>query len=147
MFAMRLARVHTGRTALARVEGGYHGTHDMAEVSAHPDLALAGPAHDPVPVADSPGTPPWALEQTVVLPFNDADAAEAILRREGARLAGVIVAPNSREGASAWPRPSSHIGARGSRGRASPKPRPYRPPQKHRLAINGTPKGGTGLVG
>ena len=93
MFAMRLARVHTGRTAIARVEGGYHGTHDMAEVSAHPDLSLAGPAAAPVAVADSPGTPPWALEQTVVLPFNDPEAAEAILRRERHRLAGVIVEP------------------------------------------------------
>ena len=93
MFAMRLARAYTGRTAIARVEGGYHGTHDVAEVSAHPDVSLAGPAHAPVPVADSPGTPPWALEHTVVLPFNDPDAAEAILRRERDRLAGVIVEP------------------------------------------------------
>jgi glutamate-1-semialdehyde 2,1-aminomutase len=105
MFAMRLARVFTGRTAIARVEGGYHGTHDVAEVSAHPDLALAGPDHEPVAVADSAGTPPWALEQTVVLPFNDPDAAETILRREAGRLAGVIVEPVLGAGGMipAWP--------------------------------------------
>jgi glutamate-1-semialdehyde 2,1-aminomutase len=93
MFAMRLARAFTGRESIARVEGGYHGTHDGAEVSAHPDPAQAGPAGAPIPVPDSIGTPSWAVEHTVVLPYNDAVAAEAILRREHARLAGVIVEP------------------------------------------------------
>src|SRR5207253_175211 len=32
MFAMRLARAFTGRPKIARMEGGYHGTHDYAEV-------------------------------------------------------------------------------------------------------------------
>ena len=36
MFAMRLARAFTGRPKIARIEGGYHGTHDYAEVSTHP---------------------------------------------------------------------------------------------------------------
>jgi glutamate-1-semialdehyde 2,1-aminomutase len=93
MFAMRLARAFTGREAIARVEGGYHGTHDGAEVSIHPSVEAAGPASAPLPVADSVGTPSWALANTVVLPFNDADAAEAVLRREQGRLAGVIVEP------------------------------------------------------
>ena len=62
-------------------------------------------------------------------------------------LSGAATNQPTTAASSPRPRPSSHIGARGSRGRASPKPRPYRLPQKHRLAINGTPKGGTGLVG
>jgi glutamate-1-semialdehyde 2,1-aminomutase len=93
MFAMRLTRAFTGRPAIARVEGGYHGTHDLAEVSAHPAPASAGPSTAPVPAPDSAGTPTWAVDNTVVLPFNDADAAEAILRREKSRLAAVIVEP------------------------------------------------------
>ena len=39
------------------------------------------------------GTPDWALEQTVVLPFNNPDAAEAIIRREAGELAAVILEP------------------------------------------------------
>ncbi|MBO0744797.1 MAG: aminotransferase class III-fold pyridoxal phosphate-dependent enzyme, partial [Candidatus Dormibacteraeota bacterium] len=93
MFAMRAARAFTGRQAIARMEGGYHGTHDLAEVSTHPPLADAGPADAPRAVPDSPGTPPWAVDSTVVLPFNNAEAAEAILRREASRLAAVIVEP------------------------------------------------------
>jgi glutamate-1-semialdehyde 2,1-aminomutase len=93
MFAMRLARAFTGRPKIARMEGGYHGTHDYAEVSTHPDVAAAGPAEAPVAQPDSIGTPGWALDQVVVLPFNNPDAAEAIIRREGAQLAAVILEP------------------------------------------------------
>ena len=93
MFAMRLARAFTGRPKIARIEGGYHGTHDYAEVSTHPDVDRAGPPDAPTAQADSIGTPGWALEQTVVLPFNNPEAAEAIIRREAGGLAAVILEP------------------------------------------------------
>jgi glutamate-1-semialdehyde 2,1-aminomutase len=93
MFALRLARAFTGRPRVARIEGGYHGTHDYAEVSTHPVPAEAGPADRPLARPDSIGTPAWALEQTVVLPFNDPDAAERILRQEGSQVAAVILEP------------------------------------------------------
>src|SRR5438309_4792153 len=93
MFAMRLARAFTGRPKIARIEGGYHGTHDYAEVSTHPALSEAGPPEAPIARPDSKGTPAWVLENTVVLPFNNADAAEAIIRREGTELAAVILEP------------------------------------------------------
>src|SRR5437879_11753527 len=93
MFALRLARVFAGRDKVARVEGGYHGTHDFAEVSHHPPLDRAGPAHEPVPVADSPGTPAAMVAAAVVLPFNDGGACERILRRHATEVAAVIVEP------------------------------------------------------
>src|SRR6202162_2055941 len=87
MFAMRLARAFTGRPKIARIEGGYHGTHDYAEVSTHPAPAEAGPADRPLARPDSIGTPRSALEDTVVLPFNNPGAAELILREQGDRVA------------------------------------------------------------
>lgn len=93
MFAMRLARVFTGRNVIARMEGGYHGTHDFAEVSTHPDLSKAGPAEAPTAVPDSVGTLRTALDHTVVLPFNNAQACEDILRRHASAVAAVIVEP------------------------------------------------------
>ena len=93
MFALRLARAFTGRSKIARIEGGYHGTHDYAEVSTHPAVDRAGPPDAPIPQPDSIGTPEWVLENTVVLPFNNPDAAEAIIRREGKHLAALILEP------------------------------------------------------
>src|SRR5260370_4351150 len=75
------------------MQGGYRGAHDSAEVSTPPDVAEAGPPDAPIARPDSIGTPDWALEQTVVLPFNNPDAAEALIRREGRQLAAVILEP------------------------------------------------------
>ena len=93
MFAMRLARAFTGRPKIARIEGGYHGTHDYAEVSTHPTVAEAGASDRPTASPDSIGTPAWALRDTVVLPFNNPDAAERILREEAGQVAAVILEP------------------------------------------------------
>jgi glutamate-1-semialdehyde 2,1-aminomutase len=93
MFAMRLARAFTGRPKIARIEGGYHGTHDYAEVSTHPAPMEAGASDRPIARPDSIGTPQWALRDTVVLPFNNPAAAERILREEGGQVAAVILEP------------------------------------------------------
>src|SRR5215472_6128327 len=77
MYAMRLARAHTGRPAIARFEGCYHGSHDAAEVSVAPDPAAAGPDDAPLAVAESPGIPASVLHDTVVLPYNDPVAVAA----------------------------------------------------------------------
>ena len=62
-------------------------------------------------------------------------------------LSGATTNQSTRTASRPSPSPSSHIGARGSRGRARPKAAPYSPAQKQKLAIRGTPKGGTGSVG
>jgi len=93
MFAMRLARTFTGKRKIARFEGGYHGTHDYAEVSTKPDLAKAGPASAPVAVPDSAGTSRAALEETLVLPFNDATSVEQLITKHRDELAAVIIEP------------------------------------------------------
>src|SRR5262252_4538529 len=93
MYAMRLARAFTGRPAIARFEGCYHGTHDAAEVSVTPNLDRAGPDDAPLPVAEAPGIPDSVLADTLVLPYNDISASAALLRRNRHRVAGVIIDP------------------------------------------------------
>jgi len=93
MYAMRLARAYTGRPAIARFEGCYHGTHDAAEVSVAPNLDRAGPDHAPLPVAEAPGIPSSVLADTLVLPYNDLPASAALLRSNRHRVAGVIIDP------------------------------------------------------
>src|SRR5437899_7213034 len=87
MFAMRLARAFTARPKIARIEGGYHGTHDYAEVSTHPVVSEAGAPDAPIARPDAKGTPDWVIGQTVVLPFNNPDGSGADIGREASEPA------------------------------------------------------------
>lgn len=91
LLAIRLAMAWTGRPKLAKFEGHYHGGYDQVLISVNPDRRSA----DQLPTAhpDSRGIPDYYLENTVVLPFNDLDGTEAILRRHGHELAAVIIEP------------------------------------------------------
>lgn len=91
MMAIRAARAFTNRPTIAKVEGAYHGMYDHAEVSLDSTPRTWG--QTPQATAYSHGTPPAVLQDTLVLPFNDADGAEAVLREHGDRLAGVLVDP------------------------------------------------------
>jgi glutamate-1-semialdehyde 2,1-aminomutase len=93
MNAVRLARAFTGRSKLAKFEGAFHGTHDWVMVSVTPDPSGAGGRKRPKPVAWSAGIPPAVLKHTVVLPWNDPEACEAILVKEAAGVAALIVDP------------------------------------------------------
>jgi glutamate-1-semialdehyde 2,1-aminomutase len=92
MFALRLARAHTGRDKVAKCEGGYHGTSDFASISVHPHLA------DPndkklVPMPDTAGLPHDIMKDLIILPFNDSESIDVIVRRNAKELACIIVEP------------------------------------------------------
>ena len=80
MDAIRVARGVTGRDRIVKVEGGYHGHHDEVMISMKPSLDLAGPAHAPVPVPSTAGITRAVLGDTTVIPYNDAEALERVLR-------------------------------------------------------------------
>src|SRR5262245_35384368 len=93
MNAVRVARAFTGRPRIAKFEGAFHGTHDWVTVSVAPDPKAAGGRRRPKPVVSSEGVPPTVLKHTVVLPWNDAEACEAIIDKEAGSLAAVLVDP------------------------------------------------------
>ena len=90
---IRAARAFTGRTSFAKVEGGYHGTHDSVSVSVRVDVSKAGSMDSPEPLAASEGLPSEILDQVIVLPFNDTEVALNILQDHRSDLAAVIVEP------------------------------------------------------
>jgi glutamate-1-semialdehyde 2,1-aminomutase len=92
MFAVRAARKYTGKNKVGKFEGGYHGTFDEALVSYHPDPANAGPAEAPWSIAE-PGVSKGTESEVVVLPFNNSDAVERIVKREKDELACILVEP------------------------------------------------------
>ncbi len=93
MNAVRAARAFTGRPKIVKMEGGYHGTHDLVQVSVAPPLGAAGPADAPSPVPEGLGIPEAILGDLIIISFNDENAAERIFERHGSEIAAVIVEP------------------------------------------------------
>lgn len=93
MFALRLARAFTGRRKIAKFEGGFHGSHELAQISVGPAVEAAGPAEMPRSVPSSAGIPEAWAEDVVIMPFNDAGAVERILDRQAGSIAALIVEP------------------------------------------------------
>jgi glutamate-1-semialdehyde 2,1-aminomutase len=91
MAAIRLARGFTGRPKFIKFEGHYHGWFDDFLVNAHPHpITSLGHARDPIKIADSSGLNRRALEDTVVVPWNDLDALMRALDSHRGRVAAVI---------------------------------------------------------
>jgi glutamate-1-semialdehyde 2,1-aminomutase len=91
MGALKASRAFTGRPKIAKVEGAYHGLYDYAEVSqtAKPELWGSEDSPNSVPVAY--GTPASALNDVVVIPFNDIDRAIAILDEHKSDIAAILL--------------------------------------------------------
>lgn len=91
MAAIRLARGVTGRPKILKFEGHYHGWHDDLLVSSNvlPPAAL-GLRTDPVKIADSSGLNRSALDDTVVVPWNDVPALERAIANYPGQIAGII---------------------------------------------------------
>jgi glutamate-1-semialdehyde 2,1-aminomutase len=79
MDAVRVARGWTGREKIVKVEGGYHGHHDELMISMKPSLDEAGPADAPRAVPATAGIASGVVADTIVVPYNDADALERVL--------------------------------------------------------------------
>ena len=89
MFAMRSARIFTGKDGFIRIDGGYNGSHDFVGVNETPDFTARGL---PKRTFD-PGIPSLLGELIYPVPFNDADAIEAILKENADKIAGIILEP------------------------------------------------------
>jgi glutamate-1-semialdehyde 2,1-aminomutase len=83
MSAIRLARGFTGRPKIVKFAGCYHGHADGLLASAGSGVATFG-------LPDSPGVTRAAASETIVLPYNDVAAVEAVFAADGAGIAAVI---------------------------------------------------------
>jgi glutamate-1-semialdehyde 2,1-aminomutase len=91
MAAIRLARGVTGRPKILKFEGHYHGWHDDLLISSNvlPPAAL-GLRSDPVKIPDSSGLNRTALDDTIVVPWNDLSALERSLENHRGQVAAII---------------------------------------------------------
>ncbi len=86
MSAIRLARGFTGRDAIVKCEGCYHGHADALLVKAGSGLATFG-------TPSSAGVPEAMTSATLVVPYNDLDAARAVFEAHPARIAAFLIEP------------------------------------------------------
>ena len=91
--AVRIARGHTGRDLIVKIEASYHGHHDALMVSVEPPPDRMGPADQPASVPSSGGIPMAVAELTRVVPFNDLPALERMFQAHPGAIAGVILEP------------------------------------------------------
>ncbi len=86
MSAIRLARGFTGRDAIVKFEGCYHGHSD-------PLLVKAGSGALTMGVPSSPGVPSSLADYTITLNYNDSAGVRAAFDKIGDKVACVIVEP------------------------------------------------------
>ncbi|MFW5854610.1 MAG: glutamate-1-semialdehyde 2,1-aminomutase [Thermodesulfobacteriota bacterium] len=86
MSAIRLARAFTGRDAILKFDGCYHGHADTLLVEAGSGVATLG-------IPGSPGVPKCVVEQTLSLPYNDIETLKSTMDRRGDEIACIIVEP------------------------------------------------------
>jgi glutamate-1-semialdehyde 2,1-aminomutase len=91
-YALRIARVWTGRSKVLRFEGGLHGGNDYATHSTAPPRRSPYPR----PIPDSDGIAPGTTADVLVAEFDDLAGVEAVVAEHGAELAAIIVEPMQR---------------------------------------------------
>lgn len=86
MSAIRLARGFTNREKIVKLDGCYHGHADFLLVAAGSGLATFG-------TPDSAGVTEGNAKDTLVVTYNDIDALDSLLKKEGKNIAALILEP------------------------------------------------------
>ena len=81
MYTTRLVRTITQRDKIGKFEGGWHGGYDALHVAVKP----------PFNVSESNGLTRGALQDTIVLPYNEIEPVSKVLKKK--RLAAVFIEP------------------------------------------------------
>jgi glutamate-1-semialdehyde 2,1-aminomutase len=98
MSAVRLARAFTGRSRVVKFAGCYHGHSDALLTQSGSGVATLG-------LPGSAGVPAAATADTIVAPYNDADAVSSLFARMGGKIAAILVEPVAANMGVVAPRP------------------------------------------
>ncbi len=113
MLNFRLARAYTGKDKILKFEGHYHGWSDEEWISHNPlSVKMLGPRNKPWKVLSSAGQRLGALEDMLVLPWNDLDLVREAVKRHGHELAAIITEPIMFNAEPVMPKPGYLEGLR-----------------------------------
>jgi glutamate-1-semialdehyde 2,1-aminomutase len=89
MYAIRAARAATGKNAIIKIEGGYHGGYDPLLVSVKAPVEKLGTVSAPKPYY------PPEIEggEVYVVSYNDTVRLEAIMKKHGKEIAALMMEP------------------------------------------------------
>lgn len=87
--SIMLSRAHTHKNKIAKFEGSYHGSYDQSCISV---IQFSENEISPQPIPLIAGIPQRALDETIVLPFNNSAAFDIIIKNVN-DLAAIIVEP------------------------------------------------------
>lgn len=90
---LHIARAYTGKNDFAVMEGAYNGWNDHVYVNSFASLQDIGPEQKPNSVPGMGGMDPRVVESTLVLPFNNIEASDKLIRENAQRLAAIILEP------------------------------------------------------
>jgi glutamate-1-semialdehyde 2,1-aminomutase len=89
MYAIRAARAATGKKAIIKIEGGFHGGYDPLQVSVKAPVDKIGSV-----TAPKPYYPPGVEGGEVyVVSYNDTVRLEAIMKKHGKTIAAFMIEP------------------------------------------------------
>lgn len=89
---IRACRAYTGRDKIIRVEGHFHGYHEMIYIGGQPPAA-AFARNRIEPYLESPGMPAALADFIIPVPFNDVTAMMRAVAKHGHETAMVILEP------------------------------------------------------
>ncbi len=111
MDAIHLMRAITGRDLVIKVEGSYHGHHDLVNVSLYRSIDELGPVDDPRRVPGA-GIPQAIADLVRIVPFNDLAAVERVFEQHPSQIAGMIIEPMMMNAGIIGPQPGYLAGLR-----------------------------------
>lgn len=94
MHAFRLARAYTGKKKIIKFEGQYHGWSDEEKVSIDATaVSELGMREEPNKLFHSKGQRQETADDMIIVPWNDLEILEQVLKKHSTEIAAVITEP------------------------------------------------------